>query len=298
MKPQLLKIAVIVTALFVNSVALADRVSDKDRLKISAIEALMVAPQERSLPVLKKVMASDNSTVVKERALFVLGQIDHPDALAIILGTARDNSSPLQGAAIRTIGISGDATAMAQLSTIFSSGSRAAQKKVLEAYLIAGDADAILNAALETSDDEIFDVAVSRLGAMGALEQLKQLRGKTGTTRSLIQAYAISGDVESLLLIARDSSNPEQQIQAIQSLGIARSESDKGEMFMRIYRENDRMDVRRAVMHGMMLSGDDTGLLTLFEESDNEEEKTMLLRQLVMMDSDAAIEAIDKALAE
>ena len=40
----------------------------------------------------------------------------------------------------------------------------------------------------------------------------------------------------------------------------------------------------------------DEGVLELFKSSQDAEEKTELLRMLVMMDSDAAMDAIEKAL--
>ncbi|MGB5689186.1 MAG: hypothetical protein WBM45_07905, partial [Woeseiaceae bacterium] len=45
---------------------------DQDSLKMAALEALITAPPERALPIVNKVLAGNNSTEIKERALFLL----------------------------------------------------------------------------------------------------------------------------------------------------------------------------------------------------------------------------------
>ena len=50
-------------------------------------------------------------------------------------------------------------------------------------------------------------------------------------------------------------------------------------------------------MHGMMVADYDKGLLELFRSSQDSNEKRELLRMLVMMDSEAALDVIDAALS-
>src|SRR5215471_9665642 len=54
--------------------------NDDEHLAIAAVEGLMAQPSERALPILKKVLAGSQPTVVKRRALFVLAQIGAPEA--------------------------------------------------------------------------------------------------------------------------------------------------------------------------------------------------------------------------
>jgi hypothetical protein len=54
--------------------------------------------------------------------------------------------------------------------------------------------------------------------------------------------------------------------------------------------------VRDAVLEGLMVAGDDKRLLELFRASTNDREKRRMLRMLVHMDSDAALEIIDSTL--
>ena len=58
--------------------------TDDEELAIAALEGLMAQPSERALPILKKVLAGSQSTLVKRRALFVLSQIDGPEARDIL----------------------------------------------------------------------------------------------------------------------------------------------------------------------------------------------------------------------
>ncbi len=147
---------------------------------------------------------------------------------------------------------------------------------------------------MDVSDEE-FDPAVRQLGIMGATAELAQLSERPGASESLIQAYAIAGDTQSLLILARDNSDPERQMAALQGLGIAGGDGST-EAFLEIYRGTDNYEVKEAVMHGLMIAGDDSAVLELFKAAEDDQEKADLLRTLVIMDSDAAIDAIDAAL--
>ena len=77
------------------SAAQDDARDDAEQLKIAAIEALISAPPERALPLVNKVLSGNHSKVLKERALFILSQIDEDAAQATLLEFAREsNASP------------------------------------------------------------------------------------------------------------------------------------------------------------------------------------------------------------
>jgi hypothetical protein len=52
--------------------------NEQEELALAAMEGLMSQPAERALPIIKKVLAGSQTTLVKKRALFVLSQIDSP----------------------------------------------------------------------------------------------------------------------------------------------------------------------------------------------------------------------------
>ncbi len=273
----------------------ADRSSDAESLKIAAIEALMSAPAERALPIVTKVLKGDDSDDIKERALFVLSQIDKAEARALLSDFARNSQGDLQEEAIRMIGINGEQGLLASLMEIYRTGGSDVREAVLEAYLIADDADAVFQIAQAAEDADEFEEAVKMLGAMGAIRQLQALRNKEEMYESLIEAYAIAGDTESLRQYALDASNTKRQAEAIVGLGIAGDESAKP-LFLQIYRETGNADVREAVLEAMLISDDDVGVLELFRTSSDPAEKRELLERLVMMDSDAVWDLIDATL--
>jgi HEAT repeat protein len=265
---------------------------DTEQLRIAALEALVAAPPERALPVVTKVLNGNYSDRLKSRALFVLSQIDLPEAQQLLLSTARDGAGAIRLDAIRMIGIGGDKTALASLGDIYASGDPAVRESVLAAYLIADDAAAVFQLAANAKDDEEFAAAVNILGAMDAKEELRQLRDRHGNSESLIHAYSISGDFENLRELAADSSNPERQVQAIHGLGIVGGARANAAL-LGIYQAADSPEVRDAALQGMLIADDEDGVLELFRASNDAEEKRRLLRVLVSMDSDAVMDVID-----
>ena len=269
--------------------------SDAEQLKIAALEALVSAPPARALPIAMKVLSGNHSDEVKSRALFILSQIDTPEAQSALVDVAATDTGELRLDAIRMIGIGGSPSALARLPDIFRNGDTEVRESVLEAYLIAGDSEAVYQIAANTADDDEFDMAVSTLGAMGARDKLKLLRGRPGDSESLIQAYAIAGDYESLEAIALDNSTPDRQLHALRALGMV-GEERANQTLLEVYRSSSSEDIRESALEGMMIADYEEGVLQLFRESKDSAEKQQLLRMLVMMDSDAIIDIIDATL--
>jgi HEAT repeat protein len=278
----------------ISSLAFA-QADDADSLKMSALEALIAAPPERALPIVTKVLSGDSSPALKERALFILSQIDLPEAQNQLVETARTGDTKLRLEAIRMIGIGGNAGALAALRDIYAAGDGNTKDAVLEAYLIADDKGAVYQIAVNSQDPQEFENAVQMLGAMGATNELRELRDRPGSGEVLINAYAVAGDVESLTALANDSSDPERQAQAMHGLGIAGG-SEVGEVLAGIYRTSDVPKVREAALQGLLIAGDDQAVLELFRASDDPAEKRELLQTLVMMDSDSVWDVIDTTL--
>lgn len=270
---------------------------DTEELRIAALEALIAAPPERAMPIVQRVLAGDGSDELKERALFVLSQIDTPEAQTLLVDTAKNASGELKSEAIRMIGIGGNAEAMSALTDLYASGDAEVREAVLEAYLIADDTDAVYAIARSTEDPDEFEEAVEMLGAMGAIEELRSLSDRPGMGDALIDAYMIAGDMESLELLAADASDPARQVEAIEAMGAAGGD-EAGPKLLAIYRGTDSPDIREAALDGMMISGNDEVVLELFRESQDPAEKRDLLEMLVMMDSDAVWDIIDQTLEQ
>jgi hypothetical protein len=290
---------VLITAglmLSATSIAQSELLDDAEELKLAALEALITAPAERALPLVNKVLAGNNSYEVKERALFILSQIDAPEAQSTLLRFAREEDGDLQAEAIRMIGISGDKEALASLGAIYQAGNREARDAVLEAYLIAGDKQAVFEIAANADNEEDFEEAVDMLGAMGARDELRELRSRAGMSDTLLDAYAISGDFETLRELALDGSDVELQTQAIEAMGIVGGDQVNATL-VEIYQGAVTDEIREAALDGLLISGHDSGILDLYRASDSPAEKKELLEYLVMMGSDDIWNIIDSALA-
>ena len=298
----LAKVLLISTALLLsaNSAAQSDiddvaAVSDVDEvLKIAAIEALMFAPEDKALPIINKVLAGNHSDEVKESALFILSQLDAPEAQEVLIGVAQDGSGELQLEAIRMIGIGGGGDALAGLAPLYEGGDSDVREAVLEALMIAGDSKAVYDIALHAEGDD-FQVAVDVLAVMGAHAELHELRLHTGPSEALIEAYAVSGDFEALRDLALDSSDLELQTHAIEAMGIVGGDEVQATL-VEIYRGSSSADIREAALDGMLISGSDEAVLELYRSSSDPAEKKELLEYLVIMGSDDVWNIIDATL--
>ena len=264
------QLGIIATALAIAlcNVALAQNseTSDADELKITALEALISAPPERALPLVTKVLQGNHSDEVKESALFILSQIETPEAQALLLDAARQSSGDLQVEAIQMAGIGGDPDTLAALRDIYTNGDSDVREAVIEAYLIAGDSQAIYEIAVAAESEDDFESAVEMLAAMGAMDELRSLLDSRGPSEGLVEAYIIADDFETLNTMAMDGSNPDVQIQAIEGLGIVGGEQ-ANTVLLEIYRGADNADVKEAAMDGMLIADYDEGLLALYRES-------------------------------
>jgi HEAT repeat protein len=268
---------------------------ENDELKIAALEALIAAPPELALPRVRKILEGNSSDEVKESALFILSQIDLPEAQTLLVETANQMDGEMQAKAIQMIGIGGDPAALASLKSIYAVGDIDVQEAVLEALMIADDVAAVMEIALAAEAEEEFEAAVEMLAVMGATEELRSLRNHPGMSSGLVEAFIISDDAEMLLELAMDSSNKERQLEAIEALGIV-GEDSAGTTLVGIYRGSDDEEIKGAALDGMLIADYDEGVLELYRESQDAGEKSELLQYLTIMDSEAIWEAIDAAL--
>src|SRR5687767_10937243 len=110
----------------------AERAPNADEeLAVAALEGLMAQPPERALPIIKKVLAGSQTPLVKHRALFVLSQIDSPEAQQILAQASRSTDAAMRGEAIRSIGIGGDPKALDALQEIYKTGDFGVKQEVL-----------------------------------------------------------------------------------------------------------------------------------------------------------------------
>lgn len=269
--------------------------TEQEQLAIAALEGLMAAPPERALPLLKRVLEGPQTDLVKMRALFVLSQVDGDEAQQILLGRARAGSGELRLEAIRMVGIGGNEASLAALKEIYQSGDGEVREAVLHAYLIADRSADVAALARAASNEEEAEQAIRTLGAMGALAELRQLGdlGKHGG--ALVHAYAIAGDLDSLRKLAQGADDANVRIDAVRSIGIIGS-PESAAALRDIYKGSKDAEVRSAALEGLMIQGNEEGLLEIYRASTDPQEKQAVLRHLTIIGGDAALEAIDAAL--
>ncbi len=211
-------------------------------------------------------------------------------AMEALISAPPSRALPLARKALK-----GDHSDEVKERALYAAGDEDVRDAVLDAYLIADDKEAVFQLAANATTEDEFEAAVDRLGAMNAREQLRRLRDKVGMSESLIDAYAISGDKETLRELARDNSDPERQMQAVEALGIIGGD-DLNAVLVDIYRSATSDDIREAALDGMLISGHDEGVLELYRSSQDSAEKRELLEYLVMMGSDDVWNLIESAL--
>ena len=274
----------------------ADRAPTADEeLALAALEGLMAQPGERALPIIKKVLAGSQTTLVKRRALFVLSQINLPEANTILAQTSRSSDAAMRSEAIRSIGIGGDPKLLDGLQETYKAGDSHVKEEVLQAWMIAGRKDALYQAALNAKSEKEASQAIQMLGVMGAADELRKLGDRPNASSGLVQAYAISGDLASLRKIAEGAGVRSVRLDAVRSIGMIQSDAARAAL-RDIYSRSDDEDIKEAALQGMLMAGDEQGVLTLYRGAKSTDEKRALLRTLSMMDGDAALQAIDAAL--
>jgi HEAT repeat protein len=267
---------------------------DED-LALAALEGLMSQSSERALPIIKKVLAGSQTTTVKRRALFVLSQIDSPEARQILLQTSRSTDAGMRGEAIRSIGIGGDPKTLDALLEVYNAGDMEVKKGVLQAWMIASRKEPVFQIALNAKSEDEANEAIRMLGVMGATEELRKLGDRPNAARGLLDAYAISGDLASLRKIAEGSGDRSMRLEAVRKIGIIDGDASRAAL-REIYTRSTDAAIKDAALQGMLISDDEQGVLALYRAAKSSEEKRALLRYLSMMDGDAALQAIDAAL--
>ena len=169
------------------------------------------------------------------------------------------------------------------------------KEEVLQAWMIAGRKEAVYQVAMSAKTEEEAAAAIHMLAVMGASDELRKLGDRPNAAGGLVDAYAISGDLQSLRKIAESSGDRAIRIDAVRKIGMIQSDEARTAL-QEIYGRGSDAEIREAALQGMLMSGDEQGVLALYKAAKTSEEKRMLLRTLTMMDGDAALQAIDAAL--
>jgi len=263
---------------------------DDEDLKIMAIQAMQNSDPEQAVPLLEKLLQGTASPKVKSRALFVLAQSDSPRAREVMKNIAKGNSTPeLQNRAIDYLGTQGGRESRATLAEIYSSSSDVdVKRRILRAFMVAGEKARLLTAAQSEQNPELRAEAVQQLGVMGAHDELWQLYQKetaVDVKKRIIQAMFVGGNVTRLIELAKTEKDPELRRTAVRNLGIMGSKQASSAL-LEIYNTDKTPEIRKAVITGLFQQGNSDALIALARKEQDVAMKKDIVQKLSLMSKD------------
>jgi HEAT repeat protein len=267
----------------------APQAESDENLKLLAVNALMQQDPAQAVPILQKILSSNQSEELKSRALFVLAQTRSPQADALIDQVAKGQSGPaLQIKAIRMLAAARGKAANDTFASIYEhTTDQQVKRAILQSYLITGDPTKLLEAARKETDPELVKTAVHTLGAMSAAQDLLTLYRSSNnaeTKSAIINSLIASGQkgVSALSEIAQSEQDPELRRKAIRNLGVAGGMS-VAPALVSTYQKNSDEDTKRSAAQALFLANDAQDLITLARAEKNPEMKQYLVQQLSLM---------------
>ena len=267
--------------------------ADED-LKLMALNALQHQAPEQAVPMLQKLLSGTASPKLKERALYVLAQSDSPQAREVLRGIAKGNSSPeLQSRAINYLGTHGGRESHAILSEVYASSNDVdIKKRVLRAFMVAGEKDRLMTAAQSEQNAELRATAVQQLGVMGAHNELSTLYQKETSVdvkKQIIRAMFVGGNTTKMIELAKTEQNPDLRREAIRNLGLMGSKST-GDALVEIYNSTKDEAVRKTVIQGLFTSDNPAALVALARKEEDPAMKREIVQRLSHMNSKVALD--------
>ena len=259
---------------------------DDDDIKLLAINSLMNSDEERAIPMLQRLLDSNQSAKFKERALFVLSQSDSPKAHQVLDSVARGQSHPeLQAKAIRNLGINGTQQNRATLAEIYKSSNDSKIKhEVLQSLGVAGDTDNLFALARTEKTPEMQDAVIQALAVAGADSQLRQLYKEAGTDvhakERILNASIITGDKQLVDDVLKSETNPTLRRQAIRVLGINGGSTAQ---LVSMYENEKDKETKDAAIEALFVSGDAHSLVALAKKETDPGMRRQIVEKLSVM---------------
>lgn len=260
-----------------------------DDLKLMAVNSLMQSDPGAAFPVVEKVLASDNSEKVKERALFILTQNPSPEANKLLGQIAIGKSNPdLQVNAIRYMGMMGSEASQKELASIYGMSSDAQVKRaILQSFMQSGARDSLVHVAKTELDPQLRRDAIRQLAMTGGDEQLWQIYRSDSSTddrKAILESLFMSGKPGRLLEIAKSDSNPELRVAAVRSLGMM-SNQGLADQLVSIYKTDRNTQVRKAVLNALFMRQDGKTLVALARQEKDSEMKKEIVSKMSLIQS-------------
>lgn len=258
-----------------------------EELKLIAINALAQSNDPQALPLLENILNGNASPRVKSQALFVLAQLNNPKAREILRNVAKGSTIPeLQARAIQYLGVHGGAENRAMLAEIYASSNDVdVKRRILRAFMTAGDRDRIFAAAQNEKTPELRLEAVRQLGNMGASEMLWQMYQKETSPdvkRQIISALQVSGNATRMIELAKTEKDPDLRRAAIRNLGVMGSKA-AGDTLVELYNSETDAANRRTIINALHSQNNATALVALARKEQDLVMKKEIVQRLANM---------------
>jgi hypothetical protein len=268
---------------------------EDDELKLLAINGLLRADasDERALPVLEKILKSQQTPQVKKRALFVLSQNQTPRSRDIMMNVARGSSNPdLQLEALRFIGMSGNKGDLQLLADTYTSSKDSDVRRViLETYMMTGQVELVARAAKAEPDERLRRQAIHLLGAMHAsaeLDRLYQGENSEFVRQAIVEAFMASGDGDRLVQIAKSDKDQAMRVRAVEMLG-ALGKGQQTAFMLGIYgTAGQSRELKLAVVNALFIAGESKTLVDLARKESEQPLRKAIVERLSVMNSKEA----------
>ena len=266
-------------------------IQDED-LKLYALSAVAQQDPAQAVPLLEKTIRTATSSKLRERALFVLAQMSDPRARTVIAAAAKDDAHPeVQSKAIQYLGVHGGSENRALLAEVYQASTNVSVKKrVLQAWMVAGERSRILTAATTEKDPELRGAAIQQLGVMGAHDELSKLYAQETekeNKKRILQAMFVGGNAEKLIALSKSEPDPDLRRTAIRNLGLMGREKT-GSTLVEIYNADRDPGVKKAVIEGLFLQSHAEALVTLARKETDPALKRSIVEKLSLMSGSKA----------
>jgi len=264
-------------------------IDDAD-LKIIAITSLIGSDPDRAMTMLEKILAKKNSSSeMKERALFVVGQLQSSRAQSMLEKYARDGSDPeLQRYAIHSVAISGRGSMLASIYK--QTSNRETKRSIIESFIITNDRASLLDIAENDPDAELRAEAVQKLGVVHATADLQRLYASEKSPdvkESILQGMFIGGDLDSLARLARSEPNENLRKTAIRNIGLIGGQRSY-DLLIQIWNTDPSPTAKEAVIEGMFIRGDAKTLIAFARKETDRSLKRDIVQRIALMQSKEA----------
>jgi tetratricopeptide (TPR) repeat protein len=202
-----------------------------DDLKMLALNGLLQSDPEQAIPIIEKILKSNNTPKLKDRALFVLTQSRSPKAQQILVDVAKGGANPdLQIRALRYVAMAGQ-DSRSTLYSIYSSSNDVAVKKAILGYFQMSkftDAnDPLVNIAKNEKNPELRKTAIHMMGTSprtsDALIAIYGGEQDAEVKKQIIDALFIQNNSKALIDLAKKETNPTVKKEIVQKLSIIHS---------------------------------------------------------------------------